>query len=53
MPNTAFFLELSNGSFVHGRSDAEGATDAITSKEALPVKCYWGKEARKRIAKIR
>jgi type VI secretion system secreted protein VgrG len=52
LPDLPYFIELRDGSFVHGRSDKDGYTGLALSLQDQMVQCHWGKEARKRIAKI-
>lgn len=52
LPEIPYFLELRDGTFAYGRSDKDGYTDLMVSSDDEVVQCHWGKEARKRIAKI-
>lgn len=52
LPEIPYFLELRDGTFAYGRSDKDGYTDLMVSSDDEIVQCHWGKEARKRIAKI-
>lgn len=50
--NLSYFLELNNGAYVYGKTNDEGLTDIAVNDVPINIRCYWGKEARKRIMKV-
>jgi uncharacterized protein (DUF2345 family) len=47
-----YFIELDDGTFVHGKTDENGFTEKISSDKKNTARVAWGIEALKRISKI-
>ena len=52
LSNTTYYLEVSDGRVDFGETDENGLTGTVLSGEQHIAHCYWGREARKRIAEM-
>ena len=52
LENLHYFIELRNKTVVYGLTDEYGLTDMARTSEPEIVRCYWGKEARHKIARM-